>query len=419
MSDPIWILGVVIVALVAAQVAAMTWDLARRVSHQEAQRARTARILEAQIEAARARRKNAERASLAWVGWRKFEVMRTVVEDGDGGIRSFHLAPHDGKPVPSFMPGQFLTFQLKIPGQPRPVVRCYSLSDAPGTGTYRVSIKRVPAPRGTGHPPGVSSNYFHDAVRKGDILDVKAPAGKFVLDPADDAPVVLLAGGVGVTPLLTMLNAIVGSGGTREVWFFYGVRHGGEQIMKDHLGGIARDHPNVRLHVCYSAPRESDVSGRDYQHAGRISVELLRRTLPSNNYEFYLCGPPPLMDSMIAGLGEWGVPKQKVHFEKFGPGPPKPRPKGQGAPAGPGLEVSFNRSGKKAVWTPSTGTLLDLARAQGIGIESGCERGDCGTCQTAIRKGSVKYEEKPAFEFEAGTCLVCCAVPEGPLELDT
>ncbi|MEE9293206.1 MAG: 2Fe-2S iron-sulfur cluster-binding protein, partial [Acidobacteriota bacterium] len=320
---------------------------------------------------------------------------------------------------PSFAPGQFLTFQLKIPGQPRPLVRCYSLSDAPGSGTCRVSIKRVPAPRGTDHPPGLSSGFFHDAVKEGDILDVKAPAGRFVLDPADDSPVVLIAGGVGITPMLTMLNAVVGAGSRREIWLFYGVRHGGEQIMKEHLRNIARDHANVRMQVCYSSPREGDAADHDYQHAGRISIDLLRRLLPSNNYDFYVCGPPPLMDSVIGGLGEWGVPKGRVHFEKFGPGPPKKKPlRPAAAVGGPGIEVVFMRSGVKAAWAPATGTLLDLARAQGIAIESGCERGDCGTCQTAIRKGRVKYEENPAFDCEPGTCLVCCAVPEGPLELD-
>jgi len=142
-----------------------------------------------------------------------------VVEARD--VCSFYLAPHDGKPLPRFLPGQYLTFQLRPPGQAKPIVRCYSLSDRPGVPErYRVTIKRVAAPPDKKEiPPGVASNYFHDHLQVGDILDVKAPAGQFVLDLQATTPVVFLAGGVGVTPLLSMINALAEARSSREVWF--------------------------------------------------------------------------------------------------------------------------------------------------------------------------------------------------------
>ena len=226
---------------------------------------------------------------LSWNGWRKFEVAKKNPEVSD--ICSFYLRPHDGRPLPPFKPGQFLTFQLPIPGQRKPVIRCYSLSDRTGIEeNYRVSIKRVPSPRGKPEvPPGLSSNYFHDQVNEGDILDVRAPGGAFHLDMGKQTPVVLIGGGVGLTPVLSMLNTIVETGSKRETWFFYGLRNGGEHVMKGYLEQIAKENENIHLQICYSAPREGeDVEGRDYQYAERVSADLFKRVLPSNNYDFYI-----------------------------------------------------------------------------------------------------------------------------------
>ena len=191
--------------------------------------------------------------------------------------------------------------------------------------------------------------------------------------------------------------------------------------MKEHLSNIARAYPRIHLQVCYSNPRSDDVEGKDFHHSRRVSVDLFKQVLPSNNYDFYICGPPPMLDSLISGLEEWGVPQDKIHFEKFGPGAPRKKKPARPAATdgGTGVEVKFVKSGKQSAWTEEVGTLLDMARAAGVDIDSGCERGDCGTCQTAIRSGEVVYTEQPAFECESGTCLVCCCVPKGPLELDT
>ena len=189
------------------------------------------------------RRATLEQHERAWNGFRKFRVARKVQETHD--TCSLYLAPPDGQLLSPFQPGQYLTFQLNIPGTnerapAKPVVRCYSLSDsADHPDAYRVTIKRTLAPRGRPElPPGVASTFFHDQVREGDILDVKAPSGQFTLDLAQQTPVVLIAGGVGLTPLLSMLLSIVEGGSRREVWLFYGVRNRAEHMMQESLARL-------------------------------------------------------------------------------------------------------------------------------------------------------------------------------------
>ncbi len=163
------------------------------------------------------------------------------------------------------------------------------------------------------------SSHFHDRVHVGDILDVKAPGGHFHLNIESRTPVVLIGGGIGVTPALAMLNYLVTAPGKRDVWFFYGVRNSREHMLRDYLREIASQHPQVRLVVCYSDPLPGDVPKEDYDFAERVSVDLMKRLLGVNNYEYYLCGPPPMMASLTYGLSKWGVPEERIHFEAFGP----------------------------------------------------------------------------------------------------
>lgn len=370
------------------------------------------------------RRMERERAELSWNGFRKFEIARKVQEGG--GICSFYLRPHDKKPLPPFKPGQYLTFQLDIPGQKKPVIRCYSLSDSPfRSDYYRCSIKAVSAPRDKPDvPPGLSSNFFHASLEEGDIVDVKAPGGGFFLDLSKNTPVVLIGGGIGLTPVLSMLNAIAESGSKREVWFFYGVRNGKEHIMKDHFDKIRREHENVHICICYSDPEPSETQGKHFDHPERVSVALFKRLLSSNNYDFYLCGPPPMMNSIVGDLEAWGVPEKNIHFEAFGPATvkktaPVAHPDATAASqASAGITVTFAKSKVTAPWNPTIGSLLEFAEASNVTIDSGCRAGNCGTCITAIKDGEVRYLQEPGAKPEAGSCLTCVAVPKGNLVLD-
>ena len=333
---------------------------------------------------------------------------------------SFYLVPHDGKVLPPFLPGQYLTFNLRLPDREKPLVRCYSLSDSPSrTDYYRVSIKRQgPPPKVPDAPPGLSSNFFHNNLHSSDIVDVKAPSGNFFLDLSKHHPLVLIGGGVGLTPMISMLNAICDTSLQRETWFFYGIRNGDEHIMREHLEALEAEHENVHVRVCYSNPKDDEVEGEGFHHNGRVGVDLLKKVLPSNNYEFYICGPPPMMESLTADLRDWGVPDQDVFFEAFGPASVKKTAPAQVSAAATGQAVPFARSNKTITWDGSHGSILELAEANAVELDFGCRAGSCGTCITAVKSGEVSYVEEPGSLPESGSCLACIAVPKSDLALD-
>jgi len=357
-------------------------------------------------------------------GFREFLVQRRKLEDPNRTICSFYLVPLDAKPLPEFRPGQFLTFRLSIEDpvtrESRNVVRCYSLSAAPRSDYYRISIKRVPAPpEHPNLPPGVSSNYFHDHVQEGDRLLVKAPSGHFHLMEDEPLPLVLIGGGIGITPMLSILNSVLERGIAREVWLYYGVRNSTEQIMKEHLAELAIKHTNFHLHVCYSAPLEDEVEGADYQHHGRVDLPLLRNTLKLMRYQFYVCGPKPMMESLVPGLQEWGVDSGDIYYESFGPATlikhAIPAPAATNTQP---VNITFSKSGKSLTWNPAAGSLLELAESNGIDVDSGCRAGSCGSCQTALTAGEVEYSQSPDADIETGHCLLCIATPRGNLVLE-
>jgi ferredoxin-NADP reductase len=362
----------------------------------------------------------------AWIGVRTFTVTNKVIENEANDICSFHLAPQDTQALPPFLPGQYLTFKLDIAranGATESVTRCYSLSDAPRSNGYRVSIKRCAAPVNSELPAGHSSNYFHDQVQVGSLLQVRAPAGHFHIDSGME-PLVLIAGGIGITPLLSMLKWSLSEQAGRELWLFYGVRNRQELMAATDLHTLAAAHPNFHLEVCFSDPLTSDELGQDFQHHGRVNVGLLRRLLPLKPYHFYICGPKPMLETLVPALEDWGVRDSHIHFEAFGPASIKRKSAAsQTTPAKTvlaseqTLTISFTKSGKQLPWTPGSDNLLDFAEAHGIAVNSGCRAGGCGSCQTSIAQGEVHYRHAPDFDPEPGTCLMCVAKPQTNLTL--
>ncbi len=362
-----------------------------------------------------------------WSGFRPFKVARRVIEDPAGQICSFYLEPEDRQALPSYKPGQFLTFRLDIPKADgsgiEQVTRCYSLSDAPQSDHYRVSIKRVPPPPRSDLPPGRSSNFFHDHVQVGTTLQVRAPSGHFTLEPGS-SPIVLIAGGIGITPMLSMLNWCHSQQAEREVWFFYGVRNSKETAFVAHLSAIAGAKPNVHLRLCFSDPLPEDRLGEDFHHHGRVDVNLFRLELPLKPYHYYICGPTPMMETLVAALEDWGVPDSHIHFEAFGPASIKRRKAETAATESAiaahasDIMVTFAKSGKQARWSTQAGCLLEFAESHGIAIDSGCRAGGCGTCQTTIRSGEVAYLQSPDYDPETGTCLMCVCTPKTNVTLE-
>lgn len=377
---------------------------------------------------------------IPWKGTRAFKVTRKVFEDPAKLVCSFYLEPEDGAPLPLYQPGQYLTFALTVRDPatdgPKNIVRCYSLSDAPGNPYYRISIKRAPPPPDKPDaPPGLSSNHFHDHVNEGDVLAVRAPGGHFYLERGAN-PVVLIAGGIGITPMLSMLNATIKNDSAREVWLFYGVRNSTEHAMKAHFEVLASVHPNFRLHVCYSNPLPDDKPGIDFHHKGYVDVQLLRQTLSFQIHDFYVCGPRPMMETLVPALEDWGVPDQHIHYESFGPAsitrasrkpvqtplsaaPAMAAQSSSGDSAQPEpISVTFAKSGKTVSWDGRDDTLLDFAERHGIEIDSGCRAGGCGSCQTRIKSGEVTYIQAPDFDAEPGTCLMCVSRPKQNLTVE-
>lgn len=369
----------------------------------------------------------AEALPSAWQGFREFRIERRVMEDAAQSICSFYLVPADGGKLPHFLPGQFLTFRLDLPGPggAQATTRCYSLSDAPHPDHYRISVKRVLPPPGSNAPPGRSSSHFHDHLEIGGRLQVKAPAGHFHIDRSN-GPVVLIAGGVGITPMLSMLNWCLANQAGREVWLFYGVRDAGELVMPAQLEALAARIPNFQLRFCLSNPQADDLAALAHARKGRVDVELLRTSLPLKPYHFYICGPTPMLESLVPALDDWGVPASRIHFEAFGPASIKRRTtvpvtdvaSGEAPAQASNIVVNFARSGKKLAWQPTAGSLLEFAEANGIVVDSGCRAGGCGTCQTTIREGEVSYRQAPDFDPDPGNCLLCVCVPKTNVSLE-
>jgi len=367
-------------------------------------------------------------ASSAWSGWREFRVVQRVLEDAQGSQRSFHLQPVDGQPLPEFKPGQYLTVRLDLgpsPGSPgapsHTLTRCYSLSEEPRPDAYRITIKRVPAP--AEHPdarPGVVSTHFHDQVQVGDVLRMKAPAGHFFIDPNSDVPVVLVGGGIGITPMMSMLRWCVQHQPQRPVHLFYGLRSSQEHAFKRVLEDLAASAPALRLHIVYSRPGAEDLLGRDYQHLGHVDVDLLRRTLPHGRHQFYVCGPAAMMQTLVPALADWGVAAADIHCEAFGPASVKlPGLPGEPmAAATASFEVKLQRSGRTLTWSGQETSLLEFVERHGVEVASGCRSGGCGSCETRVAEGRVDYAQAPDHEVAPGHCLLCVGRPASALVLE-
>lgn len=359
-------------------------------------------------------------------GLRTFVVDRKVPESET--ISSFYLVPEDGEPLDEFLPGQFLTFKLTIPGQPKPVIRTYSLSDSPNRDYYRVSIKREGAPPDQlDAPPGLSSNYFHDHLDVGAKLSVGPPRGKFHLDRDSERSVVLLSGGVGLTPMVSMMNELAQSDPKRLVWFIHGVRNGREHAMGEHVRCMVRENDNVNAHIRYSDPSADDIEVCNYDSTGHVDIALLKQVLPFDDYEFYLCGPPSFMKSLYCGLLSLGVAETRIHYEFFGPASvlmEEAGPCGQ-APARSAdeeltgeMEVKFARSGLTAAWDATCETILDLAEHHGLSPAYSCRSGICHTCVCKLVEGEVEYIEEPLDPPDAGSVLICCSKPKSTVVIE-
>ncbi len=351
---------------------------------------------------------------------RDYRVVR--VERESSVITSFYLQPANSESITCHKAGQFLPIEIFPGGDDNEVRRTYTISSGPNGKYYRLSIKREPPARDD-LPPGLASNYFHDNVRPGSVIRTYPPRGTFVLEENSLRPVVLLSGGVGVTPMISMLDQLASEsdscGCARQVWFIHGAISSREHAFGLYVRNLAESWPCLNTHFAYSHPADTDVIGEDYDSHGFISVDLLKSLLPLDDYDYYFCGPPPFMKSIHAGLKALNVVDDRIHYEFFGPGANLLQ-ENPGKSAGllakrrdmRPVPVKFARSGISTVWIPTKGTLLDLAEAEGLNPEYSCRSGICSTCQTKMTKGEVDYVDPPIAEPDEGTALICCSYPD-------
>jgi len=347
-----------------------------------------------------------------WKDWRNFVVARKVKESEE--ITSFYLQPEDKQAIPNFQPGQFLTIKLDIPGQPKPVIRTYSLSDyAEPCEYYRLSIKREPMPAGSDFMPGIVSNFMHDQVQEGSVIAAKPPSGKFVLDLHKSFPAVLISNGVGITPMISMAKAATHHNPDRPIWFVHGAKNGHFHAFQDEVTGVAQQNPRLHVHYAYSRPQLEDMG--HHHSTGYVDTALIQ-SLVQQDAEYFLCGSPAFMQSLREGLKAAGVPESRVFFEAFTKGISKTTEPEAPAASSNGVsnqsEIVFAESGKTVTWRAGDGNLLEFAEANNLEPPYSCRQGICGTCMCRILDGEVEYEETPVAEINAGSVLICVSQPK-------
>jgi ferredoxin-NADP reductase/predicted pyridoxine 5'-phosphate oxidase superfamily flavin-nucleotide-binding protein len=363
--------------------------------------------------------------------WRRFRLARVAQESSV--IRSFYLEPADGAPLLPFEAGQFLTLRArsKTPptdqGAAKVLSRTYTVSSAPGERYYRISVKR--------EDQGAMSRLLHDQMTPGDILEVKAPRGAFYIDPAETRPAVLLAGGVGITPMIAMASHVLREGlrtrHLRPLTVLHASRDSAQRAFADEFRTLQQaSDGKIRYLSIVGTATTGGQPGVDYNGTGHITEDTLRQVLALDDYDFFLCGPPPFMQAQYDNLRRLGVQDARIYAESFGPAALSRTPDTAADlpladhPAADEAEtanVGFASLGTETDWSQKDGTLLELAEAQGLTPEFSCRSGSCGSCATRIIQGAVSYRNAPEVSVGPDQALLCCARPAkggAPLKLD-
>ncbi len=248
-----------------------------------------------------------------WNGWRDFVVERVV--DESETIRSFILVPRDGGAVPRHRPGQYLGLRIDRP-EGGSLRRNYSISCAPGDRAYRITVKRE---AGSDGPAGIVSSWLHGRAIPGTVVMLTPPAGEFILDRQSADPVVLVSGGVGFTPMMSMLETLVAEAPDRPVWYVHAALNGRVHAMREHVRALAAGSHALKTHTIYATPEAQDREGVDYDATGLLTAEDLAALTPMDRATYYLCGPTPFLAALVHGLARSGVPTARIRYEFFGP----------------------------------------------------------------------------------------------------
>ncbi len=352
----------------------------------------------------------------AWPGFRPMRVAAKARESDD--VISLALEPADAPPLAMPLPGQFVVLRLQPERDAPPLMRSYSLSGAPDTAQYRVSIKCEIG--------GAAGTYLDRRIGIGDTLEVSAPRGSFTLSPSE-RPLVLASAGIGVTPVLAILHALAARSSGREVWWLYGARNGKHHPFAREVRALLGRLPHGRSRVWYSRAMPEDRLGTDFDARGHLAVAGFDELDVPREAEFYLCGPTAFMRSLITDLAAWGVPRAQIHSEVFGSGESstpgivaahhRPPHSPVGA-AGTGPLVSFARSNLALRWHTKYRSLLELAEACDVPVRWSCRTGVCHRCESGLIAGAVDYRPDPLELPAEGNVLICCSQPRDDVVID-
>jgi len=350
-------------------------------------------------------------------GFRPLKVMAIEQETVD--VLSLTFAGTDAQPLQKPLPGQYVVLRLHpVVGGPA-LFRSYSLSGSLSTQSYRISVKI--------EPQGAAGTYLRQHVRAGDVLDVSAPRGSFVLKPGD-GPVVLLSAGIGATPVLAMLHSLSAAQSTRQVLWMHAAHDGQHHPFAAETRRLMLALSHGRSYICYSAPDSRDQVGENFDATGRLSQAVLNEAGVSREADVYLCGPTRFMADMKEALANLGVAPQQVHAEIFNGGESStpgivsrstraPHPPKDEASEGP--LISFSRSGIAAHWNASAyASILELAEACDVPVRWACRAGVCHRCESGLISGPIAYQPDPLDPPLEGNVLICCAAPRGDVVID-
>ncbi|KMJ57955.1 dihydropteridine reductase [Bacillus sp. LL01] len=254
----------------------------------------------------------AAQQTAGWEDFKDFEVVEKLKESEL--ITSFYLKPADGSGVPSFSPGQYITIRLSIPGETNLFNRQYSLSDAANGEYFRISVKKE-----SGDPDGIVSNYLHDHVEAGHKIEVTAPAGDFILESGEETPIYLISGGVGITPMLSMLKTLSKEQPARPTTFIHAARNGSVHAFMEEVNEALASIDNGKKLFVYENPTEEDTRVGAFNVQGFITENLLRELNLNKAGLYYVCGPVPFMKFIISTLSKLGVEEERIRYEFFGP----------------------------------------------------------------------------------------------------
>ena len=350
-------------------------------------------------------------------GFRQLAV--TAIEHESADVLSLTMHNPDGHPLPNALPGQYVVLRLQPDTGRPPLFRSYSLSGPLSTERYRISVKI--------EPRGVAGNYLREHVRAGDALDVSSPRGSFILQ-SGEGPVVLLSAGIGTTPVLAMLHALVASRSTRQVWWVHTARDREHHPFAAEVRHLMLELPHGRSFICYSRPGSADKLGEDFDTSGHLSQSIFDNVGLPRDADVYLCGPTRFMSDMKKVFAAIGAASDRIHVELFNgsesmtPGvvaaaartPHLPADDGDTGPL-----VSFARSGIAAHWsTAKYQSILELAEASDVPVRWSCRTGVCHSCESGLVSGAVTYGPEPLEKPADGNLLVCCSRPIGEVVID-